>query len=54
MKRLGLNADRLQLAWITAAEGERFAAKIKEMQDIVESVPKEELENSKMMEKAAR
>jgi heterodisulfide reductase subunit A len=46
MERLGLNKDRLQLAWISAAEGEKFASKIKEMKVIVDKVPKEEIERS--------
>jgi heterodisulfide reductase subunit A len=49
MDRLGLNKNRLQLAWITAAEGEKFASKIKEMQSIIEKVDKEEIEKSKLM-----
>jgi heterodisulfide reductase subunit A len=49
MERLGLNKDRLQLAWISAAEGEKFASKIKEMQDVVSKVTKEEIEKSKTM-----
>ena len=49
MERLRLNKDRLQLAWITAAEGEKFASKIKEMQDLVKSVSREEIEKSKTM-----
>ena len=46
MERLGLNKDRLQLAWISAAEGERFTSKIKEMQEIVDKVGKEEIEKT--------
>ncbi|MDH5712788.1 MAG: hydrogenase iron-sulfur subunit, partial [Candidatus Bathyarchaeota archaeon] len=49
MDRLGMNKNRLQLAWITAAEGEKFASKIKEMQNIIEKVDKEEIEKSKLM-----
>ena len=49
MERLGLDKNRLQLIWVTAAEGERFASKIKEMQNIVNSVTKEEIEKSKTM-----
>jgi heterodisulfide reductase subunit A len=45
MKRLGLNTDRLQLAWISAAEGESFATKIKEMTKILKSVSKKDLNN---------
>jgi heterodisulfide reductase subunit A len=52
MERLGLNKDRLQLAWISAAEGEKFASKIREMQDVVKKVTKEEIEKSKAMTKA--
>jgi len=51
MERLGLNKDRLQLAWISAAEGEKFASKIKEMQNIVSKVTSEEIEKSKTMAK---
>ena len=46
MERLGLNKDRLQLAWINATEGEKFASKIQEMQGIVDKVTKEEIEKS--------
>jgi len=49
MERLGLNRDRLQLAWISAAEGEKFASKIKEMQEIVETVSREEIGKSKKL-----
>jgi heterodisulfide reductase subunit A len=49
MERLGLDKDRLQLTWISAAEGERFASKIKDMQSIVSGVTTEELEKSKKM-----
>jgi heterodisulfide reductase subunit A len=46
MERLGLDKNRLQLAWISAAEGEKFASKIREMQKIVDSVTKEEIEKA--------
>ena len=46
MERLGLDKNRLQLAWISAAEGEKFASKIKEMQKIVDGVTKEEIEKT--------
>jgi heterodisulfide reductase subunit A len=49
MERLGLIKDRLQLAWISAAEGQKFASKIEEMQSIVDNVSKEEIERSKTM-----
>ena len=44
-----MDKNRLQLAWISAAEGERFASKIEDMQNIVSSVTPEELEKSKKM-----
>jgi heterodisulfide reductase subunit A len=46
MDRLGLNKDRLQLAWISAAEGEKFASKIKEMQKILDGIDKDEIKNT--------
>jgi coenzyme F420-reducing hydrogenase delta subunit len=46
MERLRLNKDRLQLAWVTAADGEKFASKIKELQSIVDKVSKEEVEKT--------
>jgi heterodisulfide reductase subunit A len=47
MEQNGLNKERLQLLWASAAEGERFASKIREMQVIVEKVTLEEIENAK-------
>jgi len=52
MEALGLDVNRLHLAWISAAEGERFASKVKEMQEIVDKVSREEIENSKKLFKA--
>jgi heterodisulfide reductase subunit A len=49
MDRLGLDKNRLQLTWISAAEGERFASKIKDMQSIIANVCPEEIEKSKKM-----
>jgi len=46
LERLGLDKNRLQLAWISAAEGEKFASKIKEMQVIVDGVTTEEIEKA--------
>ena len=46
MDRLGLDKNRLQLAWISAAEGEKFASKIKEMQKIVEGATEQEIEKT--------
>jgi heterodisulfide reductase subunit A len=44
MARLGLNKDRLRLAWISAAEGLRFSNEIRAMKEIVEQVTPEEIE----------
>jgi heterodisulfide reductase subunit A len=47
MEQSGLNKDRLQLLWASAAEGERFANKIRELQTIIEKVTPEEIEKAK-------
>jgi heterodisulfide reductase subunit A len=47
MEQNGLNKERLQLLWASAAEGERFASKIYEMQKIVENVTPKEIELAK-------
>ena len=53
MEQNGLNKDRLQLLWASAAEGEKFATKIREMQAIVESVTSKEIGAAqKVFEKA--
>jgi heterodisulfide reductase subunit A len=46
MEKLGINKNRLQLAWVSAAEGEKFAKKIWEMKDIVEKVTKDEIQKT--------
>ena len=46
MERLGLDKSRLQLAWISAAEGEKFASKIKEMKQILDRIDKDEIRNT--------
>jgi len=53
MEQSGLNKERLQLLWASAAEGERFASKIREMKNIVDGVTSKEVEASqKVFEKA--
>jgi heterodisulfide reductase subunit A len=53
MEQQGLNKERLQLLWASAAEGERFASKIREMQTVVEKASPEEINNArKVFEKA--
>lgn len=53
MEQGGLDKNRLQLLWASAAEGEKFANKIREMQTIVDGVKSEEIEKAKkVFEKA--
>ncbi len=48
MERLGVNKDRLQLLWASAAEGERIASKIQEMREkILTKLTPEAVEKSK-------
>jgi heterodisulfide reductase subunit A len=47
MEQNGLDKERLQLLWASAAEGERFASKIREMKPIVESLKPEEIDKGK-------
>jgi heterodisulfide reductase subunit A len=44
MSRLGLDKDRLRLAWISAAEGLRFSQEIQAMKEVVDRVTEEEIE----------
>ncbi|HVP93169.1 MAG TPA: CoB-CoM heterodisulfide reductase HdrA2 [Acidobacteriota bacterium] len=53
MEQSGLNKERLQLLWASAAEGEKFASKIGNMQAIMEKVTPEEIGKAKkVFEKA--
>jgi heterodisulfide reductase subunit A len=55
MEQNGLRKDRLQLLWASAAEGEKFANKAREMKGIVENVTSEEIEKArKVFEKALK
>jgi heterodisulfide reductase subunit A len=47
MEHDGLDKQRLQLLWASAAEGEKFASKMREMKTIVEKVEPEEIEKGK-------
>jgi len=47
MEQEGLNKERLQLLWASAAEGESFASKIREMQAIIGEVTSREIERAK-------
>ncbi len=44
LDRLGIRPDRLQLEWISAAEGQKFAKVMRAMQDKLKAVTMEEIE----------
>jgi heterodisulfide reductase subunit A len=46
LKVRGVNPDRLQLWWVSAAEAKRFADKAREMSEFLRSLPKEELQST--------
>ncbi len=48
LKTRGVNEDRLQLWWVSAAEGKRFASKAKEMSEYVSKLSEEELISTMM------
>jgi len=53
MEQNGMNNERLQLLWASAAEGEKFANKIREIQSIIDKVTPQEIEKGKkVFEKA--
>jgi heterodisulfide reductase subunit A len=53
MEQNGLNKERLQLLWASAAEGERFASKISEIKTMMDNVTPNEIETAqKVFEKA--
>ena len=54
LEKLGIDKNRLQLAWISAAEGEKFANKAKEMSEIAKSVNKSEIDKTVNILKAER
>lgn len=47
LEKKGINKERLRLAWISAAEGEKFASTIKETQKILDTVTQEEIKYTK-------
>ena len=46
LERKGINKERLQLDWFTAAEGQKFAVRINEMREIVGRVTPEDIKKS--------
>jgi heterodisulfide reductase subunit A len=47
MERLGIRPERLQLEWISAAEGQKFAKVMREMDEMLKKVTKEEVKETK-------
>jgi len=47
MKRYGLDSERLQLAWVSAAEGQRFAGIMERMSEHLKRIPEEEILKTK-------
>jgi coenzyme F420-reducing hydrogenase delta subunit len=46
LKVKGVNPDRLQLWWVSAAEPKRFADKAREMSMLILKLPEEELQST--------
>jgi heterodisulfide reductase subunit A len=46
LEKIGIDKERLQLAWISAAEGEKFASKIKQMKEIIDGVSEREIKKT--------
>jgi heterodisulfide reductase subunit A len=47
MQRLGIDKNRLQLLWASAAEGERVASKIREIQPLLQNLTQAEVKKTK-------
>jgi heterodisulfide reductase subunit A len=47
LKKYGVREERLQLDWISSAEGTKFARRVRELQDLLHSVTPEEIERSR-------
>lgn len=46
MEKLGINKDRLQLAWVSAAEGAQFAAVIREMEQGLQKLNPKQIQHA--------
>ena len=46
MERVGVRPERLQLEWISAAEGQKFAKVMHQMEDLRQGVKPDEIEHS--------
>ena len=47
LERKGVRPERLQLEWISAAEGQKFAKVMKQMEELRQTVTQEEIEHAK-------
>jgi heterodisulfide reductase subunit A len=54
MEKLGIRPERLQLEWISAAEGPRFAQIMRQLEEMRQKVTPEEIEHTKKVLKAQR
>jgi heterodisulfide reductase subunit A len=54
MKKLGIRPERLQLEWISAAEGARFAEIMRKLEEMRQKVTPEEIEHTKKVLKEQR
>jgi heterodisulfide reductase subunit A len=49
LERLGIRPERLQLEWISAAEGQKFARVMKELEEMRQTVTAAEIEKTKLI-----
>ncbi len=49
MEKAGVRQERLQLEWISAAEGQKFARVMSRMEQLRQTVTKEEIEHSRQV-----
>jgi len=54
LQKLGIRPERLQLEWIAASEGAKFAKVMKELEEMRKNVTKEEIEETKKILKQER
>jgi heterodisulfide reductase subunit A len=54
MKKLGIRPERLQLEWISAAEGARFAEIMRKLEEMRQKVTPDEIEHTKKVLKEQR
>jgi heterodisulfide reductase subunit A len=47
LEKMGINPNRLHLAWISAAEGEKFAKKALEMSELLKTISKKEIKETR-------